>query len=131
MDFVSTKPKKAVERDKSLARPECEAQIRIMTRIVKENGRIKRGKLFMLWSAECNVCESTSRKISTLMTDKNDDIIFSRGEREYIFNNQVENNKTNNNNEREKKNIIIKNTSLSLLEIDEENRVFYGDSRDE
>ena len=84
MDFVSTKPKKAVQRDKSLARPECEAQIRIMTRIVKENGRIKRGKLFMLWSAECNVGESTARKIAPLMTDKNDDIIFSRGEREYL-----------------------------------------------
>ena len=127
MDFVSTKPKKAVERDKSLARPECEAQIRIMTRIVKENGRIKRGKLFMLWSAECNVGESTARKIAPLMTDKNDDIIFSRGEREYIFVKSSTNN--NNNNEREKK--IIKNTSLSLLTIDKENRVFYGDSRDE
>ena len=130
MDFVSTKPKKAVERDKSLASPDCEAQIRIMTRIVKENGRIKRGKLFMLWSAECNVGESTARKIAPLMTDKNDDIIFSRGEREYIFVKSSTNN-NNNNNEREKKNIIIKNTSLSLLEIDEENRVFYGDSRDE
>lgn len=128
MDFVSTKPKKAVERDKSLARPECEAQIRIMTRIVKENGRIKRGKLFMLWSAECNVGESTARKIAPLMTDKNDDIIFSRGEREYIFVKSSTNN-NNNNNEREKK--IIKNTSLSLLTIDKENRVFYGDSRDE
>ena len=128
MDFVSTKPKKAVERDKSLARPECEAQIRIMTRIVKENGRIKRGKLFMLWSAECNVGESTARKIAPLMTDKNDDIIFSRGEREYIFVKSLTNN-NNNNNEREKK--IIKNTSLSLLTIDKENRVFYGDSRDE
>ena len=128
MDFVSTKPKKAVQRDKSLARPECEAQIRIMTRIVKENGRIKRGKLFMLWSAECNVGESTARKIAPLMTDKNDDIIFSRGEREYIFVKSSTNN-NNNNNEREKK--IIKNTSLSLLTIDKENRVFYGDSRDE
>ena len=104
-----------------------------MTRIVKENGRIKRGKLFMLWSAECNVGESTARKIAPLMTDKNDDIIFSRGEREYILvkssttNNN--NNNNNNNNEREKK--IIKNTSLSLLTIDKENRVFYGDSRDE
>ena len=127
MDFVSTKPKKAVQRDKSLARPEYEAQIRIMTRIVKENGRIKRGKLFMLWSAECNVGESTARKIAPLMTDKNDDIIFSRGEREYIFVKSSTNN--NNNNEREKK--IIKNTSLSLLTIDKENRVFYGDSRDE
>ena len=128
MDFVSTKPKKAVERDKSLARPECEAQIRIMTRIVKENGRIKRGKLFMLWSAECNVGESTARKIAPLMTDKNHDFIFSRGEREYIFVKSSTNN-NNNNNEREKK--IIKNTSLSLLTIDKENRVFYGDSRDE
>ncbi len=128
MDFVSTKPKKAVQRDKSLARPEYEAQIRIMTRIVKENGRIKRGKLFMLWSAECNVGESTARKIAPLMTDKNDDIIFSRGEREYIFVKSSTNN-NNNNNEREKK--IIKNTSLSLLTIDKENRVFYGDSRDE
>ena len=128
MDFVSTKHKKAVQRDKSLARPEYEAQIRIMTRIVKENGRIKRGKLFMLWSAECNVGESTARKIAPLMTDKNDDIIFSRGEREYIFVKSSTNN-NNNNNEREKK--IIKNTSLSLLTIDKENRVFYGDSRDE
>ena len=128
MDFVSTRPKKAVQRDKSLARPEYEAQIRIMTRIVKENGRIKRGKLFMLWSAECNVGESTARKIAPLMTDKNDDIIFSRGEREYIFVKSSTNN-NNNNNEREKK--IIKNTSLSLLTIDKENRVFYGDSRDE
>ena len=128
MDFVSTKPKKAVERDKSLARPECEAQIRIMTRIVKENGRIKRGKLFMLWSAECNVGESTARKIAPLMTDKNDDIIFSRGEREYIFVKSSTNN-NNNNNEREKK--IIKNTSLSLLTIDKDNRVLYGDSRDD
>ena len=99
-----------------------------MTRIVKENGRIKRGKLFMLWSAECNVGESTARKIAPLMTDKNDDIIFSRGEREYIFVKSSTNN-NNNNNEREKK--IIKNTSLSLLTIDKENRVFYGDSRDE
>jgi hypothetical protein len=128
--WFGSKTRDAVQRDKSLAKPECEAQIRIMTRIVKENGRIKRGKLFMLWSAECNVGESTARKIAPLMTDKNDDIIFSRGEREYIFNNQVENNKINNN-KNEKKNIIIKNTSLSLLTIDEDNRVFYGDSRDE
>ena len=112
MDFVSTKPKKAVQRDKSLARPEYEAQIRIMTRIVKENGRIKRGKLFMLWSAECNVGESTARKIAPLMTDKNDDIIFSRGEREYIFVKSSTNN-NNNNNEREKKN-NKKYFSLSL-----------------
>ena len=134
--WMGIKTKKAVQRDKSLDRPESEAHMRIMVKIIKVAGKISRGKLCKAWENECKVGRATFDKTFPLMLDNYDEIVYKKREREFSFVKPIvitektpkaliikeEEKKINNNKS---------NLSLSLLTIDEDNRVFYGDSRDE